>query len=144
MKKKFTILFVLLMVAVLTVTAFAFTGCKGKDDGKLKIVVTIFPEYDWVMNVLGENKADAKVTFLLDSGVDLHNFKPTVKDIAEVSKCDVFVYVGGESDKWVNDALKEAVNKNMKVVNLLEVLGDMAKEEEADDERIRYRAERSD
>ena len=65
MKKKITIAFVLLMVAVLTVTAFAFTGCKGKDDGKLKIVVTIFPEYDWVMNVLGDRASDVSVTLLV-------------------------------------------------------------------------------
>ncbi len=97
---------------------------------KLQIVTTIFPEYDWVMNVLGDNPAKAEVTMLLDNGVDLHSYQPTADDILKISTCDMFIYVGGESDEWVEDALKEATNKDMVVINLLEVLGDSAKEEE--------------
>ena len=67
---------------------------------------------------------------LLDNGVDLHSYQPTADDIAKISDCDLFIYVGGESDGWVDDALKNASNKNMKVVNLLDVLGDSIKEEE--------------
>ncbi len=130
MKKKLTVLFVLLMVAVLTVTAFAFTGCNGKDDGKLKVVVTIFPEYDWVLNVLGDRASDVSVKLLLDSGADLHSYNPSVADIVAVAEADLFIYVGGESDDWVGDALKNAKNKNMRTMNLLELLGDNAYEEE--------------
>ena len=97
---------------------------------KLQIVTTIFPEYDWVMNVLGDNPAKAEVTMLLDNGVDLHSYQPTADDILKISTCDMFIYVGGESDEWVEDALKEATNKDMAVINLLEVLGDSVKEEE--------------
>ncbi|MBQ6575591.1 MAG: zinc ABC transporter substrate-binding protein [Lachnospiraceae bacterium] len=96
----------------------------------IQIVTTIFPEYDWVMNVLGDNPAGAEVTMLLDKGVDLHSYQPTAEDIMKISNCDMFVYVGGESDEWVEDALKEAVNKDMVVVDLLDVLGDAVKEEE--------------
>ncbi len=130
MKKKFTMLFVLLMVAVLTVTAFAFTGCGAKDDGKLKVVVTIFPEYDWVLNVLGDRAEDVSVKLLLDSGADLHSYQPSVADIVAVAEADLFIYVGGESDDWVADALKNKKNKNMRTMNLLELLGDNAYEEE--------------
>jgi len=113
----------------------SFTACssaEGKNSGnkKLKIVTTIFPEYDWVNNVLGDNPAGAEVTMLLDNGVDLHSFQPTAADIMKISSCDLFVYVGGESDDWVEDALKEAVNKDMAVINLMNVLGDSVKEEE--------------
>lgn len=101
-----------------------------KDDGKIRIVATIFPEYDWTINILGEKKDNAEITLLLDSGVDLHNFQPTVSDVATISSCDLFIYVGGESDEWVDDALKTAVNKNMTVISLLDVLGDKVKEEE--------------
>ncbi len=105
---------------------------KGENASKepLQIVTTIFPEYDWVQNVLGENPAGAEVTMLLDNGVDLHSFQPTAEDIMKISKCDLFIYVGGESDGWVDDALKEATNKNMQVINLLDVLGNEVKEEE--------------
>ncbi len=102
----------------------------GAADGGLQIVTTIFPEYDWVMNIIGDNPANAGVTMLLDTGVDLHSYQPTASDILKVSSCDMFIYVGGESDGWVHDALKEATNKDMVVINLLDVLGDSVKEEE--------------
>ena len=97
----------------------------------LKVVTTIFPEYDWVRQILGERAGNAELTMLLDNGVDLHSYQPTADDIIKISDCDLFVYVGGESDGWVEDALKEATNKNMKVINLLDVLKDTVKTEEA-------------
>ena len=105
-------------------------SCNFNNDGKIKIVTTIFPEYDWVMNILGDKKDDANVTLLLDNGIDLHSYQPTPKDIITISRCDLFIYVGGESDEWVEDALKNATNKNMKTINMMEVLGDAIKEEE--------------
>lgn len=96
---------------------------------ELSIVTTIFPEYDWVMEILGENAPNAEVTMLLDSGVDLHSYQPNVKDMVTLSTCDLFIYVGGESDSWVKDALAGATNKDMIVINLLEVLGENAKKE---------------
>ena len=97
---------------------------------KIKIVTTIFPEYDWVREILGDKADSAEITMLLDSGVDLHSYQPTADDIVKLSDCDLFVYVGGESDGWVEDALKSAANKDRKVINLLEILGDSVKEEE--------------
>ena len=101
-----------------------------KNNTKLSIVTTIFPEYDWVRQILGENQANVDLTMLLDKGVDLHSYQPSADDMVKVSKCDLFIYVGGESDTWVDDALKSAQNKNMKVINLLDVLGNSVKEEE--------------
>jgi zinc transport system substrate-binding protein len=100
------------------------------DSRPIQIITTIFPEYDWVKNILGDNPAGAEITMLLDNGVDLHSYQPTADDIMKISSCDLFIYVGGESDEWVEDALSEAENKDMKVVNLLEALGDSVKEEE--------------
>ena len=128
------------ILSVLVAAALAagmFTACSSEaeagepnNDSKLNIVTTIFPEYDWVMNVLGDEADSAEVTMLLDSGVDLHSFQPTADDIMKVATCDMFIYVGGESDEWVEDALAEAVNPDMIVINLLDVLGDTVVEEE--------------
>ena len=96
----------------------------------LRIVTTIFPEYEWVLEILGEQAAAVQVTLLTDNGVDLHSFQPSVKDIVEISSCDLFVYVGGESDAWVKDALSGARNENIVALNLLELLGEDAWEEE--------------
>ncbi len=115
-------------ITVTSDTAGTTDAASGED--KIQIVTTIFPEYDWVKNILGSNPAGAEVTMLLDNGVDLHSYQPTADDILKISTCDMFIYVGGESDEWVEDALKEAVNKDMVVVNLLDVLGDSVKEEE--------------
>ena len=97
---------------------------------KLKIVATIFPEYDWVRQILGDEAKNAELTLLLDNGVDLHSYQPTADDIAKISECDLFIYVGGEADGWVKDALKEGKNPDRKVINLLEALGNNTKEEE--------------
>ena len=99
-------------------------------DEKIRIVTTIFPEYDWVREILGDKADSAEITMLLDNGVDLHSYQPTADDIIKLSDCDLFVYVGGESDGWVEGALKSAANKDRKVINLLEILGDSVKEEE--------------
>lgn len=109
----------------------SLSGCGSKEkDGKLHIVATIFPEYDWTMQIIGDNPGDIEVSMLLDNGVDLHSFQPSMDDIMEISECDVFIYVGGESDKWVSDALAQAKNKDMIVVDLMDVLKDRIKEEE--------------
>ena len=97
---------------------------------KLKIVATIFPEYDWTREILGDHLKDVDLTLLLDNGTDLHSFQPAVKDIMKVSSCDLLIYVGGESDQWIEDALKSAANPDMKTINLMETLKDFIKEEE--------------
>lgn len=111
-------------------TACSGTNAKTSQHDKLRVVCTIFPEYDWVREIMGSHGDDSEITMLLDNGVDLHSYQPTADDIIKISSCDMFIYVGGESDQWVEDALKEATNKNMVVVNLLDVLGDTVKEEE--------------
>ncbi len=130
----------IIIAAAFAIGSLAACGNRSAEEGsaakgtgapeKLQIVTTIFPIYDWVQNILGENAPHAEVTMLLDNGVDLHSYQPTVEDIMKISTCDLFVYVGGESDAWVSDALEEAVNPDMVVVNLLELLGDSVKEEE--------------
>ncbi|MCI7679714.1 MAG: metal ABC transporter substrate-binding protein [Clostridiales bacterium] len=144
---------VILLAAVVFVVA-ALSGC-AKDSGnsesktsadskKIKIVTTIFPEYDWVTQILGSKADQAEVTMLLDNGVDLHSYQPTTEDIAKVKSCDLFIYVGGESDEWVSKALKDSTNKKMKVINLLDVLGDSVKEEESKEGMMPEKEEEED
>lgn len=105
------------------------TASNNKDNNSdnLKIVTTIFPEYDWVRQVLGDEIENVDLTLLLKNGVDLHSYQPTTDDLIAISSADMFVYVGGPSDMWVEDALKNATNKDMVVVNLFDVLGDAVK-----------------
>ncbi|MCR5062459.1 MAG: zinc ABC transporter substrate-binding protein [Treponema sp.] len=126
MKKLFLILAVF---SALTTSIFAKAKKSEKTNDKIKVVTTIFPEYDWVREIAGNSK-NIELTLLIGNGVDLHSYQPSFQDIAKISNADIFIYVGGESDGWVKDALKNATNKNMKVINLMETLGDKVKEEE--------------
>lgn len=127
MKKIFILLFALL-------TAINFSACgndKPAQNNKIKVVATIFPIYDWTREIIGDNQ-NFELTLLMDSGVDLHSFQPSAQDIMKISDCDVFIYVGGESDEWVDDALKNSKHKNMVVVNLMDALGNKILQENHD------------
>lgn len=100
---------------------------KGKS---LNVVATIFPLYDWAKNIIG-NDTNVKLDLMVQNGVDLHSYQPTSDDIIKISTADVFIYVGGESDVWVTQALEQAVNKDMVVINLMDsVLHDRRQVEE--------------
>lgn len=119
----------------LVLTAGMLAGCKPSSapessSEKLRIVTTIFPEYDWIREILGEQAQRAELTMLLDNGVDLHSFQPTAQDVAAISNCDLFLYTGGESDAWVDDALANAANPERMTMNLMDILGDRVKTEE--------------
>lgn len=116
--------------AILLALTTSMFAAKAKKSDKLKVVTTIFPEYDWTREIIGDNAKNVELTLLLGNGVDLHSYQPSIQDIAKISTADIFIYVGGESDGWVKDALRNATNKNMKVINLMETLGDKVKAEE--------------
>ena len=139
-------IFGLVMASVLTVSAFCGCGAsrmaadsdqKGEsvpqnaaNAAAYSIVCTTFPQYDWIRNIIGDDSDKFQLTMLLDQGTDLHSYQPTAEDIAKIADADMFVYVGGESDGWVESALKEATNKDMKVVNMLDALETAVKVEE--------------
>lgn len=134
MKKIIFLIFCVIVMA-------ALAGCGGQtqpaqkpetknEPKKLKIVTTIFPIYDWTSEILGSEAKNAELTMLMKNGVDMHSYQPTADDLVKLSSCDVLIYVGGESDKWIEDARKAAVNKNMVALRLMDVLGDRLKQEE--------------
>ncbi|MCR5150784.1 MAG: metal ABC transporter substrate-binding protein [Clostridiales bacterium] len=130
-------IFAIVICTLITVGCFAACTMNKPDDKevagsaeRMKIVTTIFPEYDWVKQILGEKSENAEITLLLNNGVDLHSYQPTADDLVKIVKCDLFIYVGGESDDWVEDALSNRQNPSMLTINLLDELGDVIKAEE--------------
>ena len=99
-------------------------------DDKISVVTTIFPIYDWVRQVAGDNLSNIDLTMLLDNGVDLHSYQPTAQDMMKVSNADLFIYVGGDSDEWVEDVLEAAPNADIRAINLVEAMGEDIKMEE--------------
>lgn len=121
---------ILSVVLVAAVLAACFAGC-GADstkNDKLHIITAIYPEYEWVRQIVGDCD-NVELSLLLDKGVDIHSFEPTAKDIVAISAADMFIYNGGESDKWVDDVVRNAQNKELTPVDLLDELGSGAKEE---------------
>lgn len=123
------------LLVVFTLASATLAGCDQtplRSGEKLSIVCTLFPQYDWIKNIMGGELDNVELSLLMDDKVDLHNYQPSVDDIVKISNCDLFIYVGGESDAWVDDALEEAeaVNKDMVSINLLDAIGDAAKPEE--------------
>lgn len=136
--KRIFVFFLLLLLSVAGVSGCGNSGSgAGKKDGapgtgapKLKIVATIFPEYSWTKEILGKEAAGAELAMLSKKGVDMHSYQPSADDIIKIANCDLFIYVGGESDKWVDKALKEGGNPKRKTINLMKLLGNRVKAEE--------------
>ena len=121
----------------------AASAAAQKDRNTLTVLCVDFPEYDWTRSIIGaannsqpasasqdKNAKKIVVQLLNTAGADMHSYQPSTADIAAVASCDVLVYTGGTSENWVTSALKEAVNPDMTVVNLMDYLGDSVKEEE--------------
>lgn len=125
------LLIIWLCVAISTLASCGAAGSAGGSGGNgLSVVCTTFSCYDWTREIAGDLAEDMQISYLLDSGSDMHSFQPSVADMVKISDCDVFICVGGESEIWAEDALKEAVNKDMRIVKLLDAVGSNAKEEE--------------
>ncbi len=115
------------VMAVLCMTAETVFAAQAP---RLRVITTTFPLYDWTRQILGKQATEVELIQLQDNGVDLHSFQPTVRDIARIAQCDLFVYVGGESDEWVEAALRSKRNTHRIALNLLTELGDAVHEEE--------------
>ena len=116
--------------------AFMLTACNtesGKKDSapkKISVVATIYPQYDWLKNVIGEHADAVDLKLLIKNGTDLHSYKPSAQDIAAIAKADLVVYVGGESDEWIEKALEATPKEGRIALNLMKALGERVKEEE--------------
>lgn len=128
-RKKFFIIALIAFACIVALVALVALPKSGKKGGKFSVVTTIFPLYDWTREV-GAGNEEIEYTMILNSGSDMHSFQPTVKDIAKISSADLFIYVGGESDRWVDDLLRTAAGKKLKTVNLMEFLSSRILEEE--------------
>ena len=133
MVKKFISSFVAFVLG-----AACLTGCgtgkapDNQEDGadKISIVCTTFPQYDWVMELIGEAGEAFDVTLLVKNSADIHNYQPSAQDMISMKEADLFVYVGGESDVWVEDLMKSDPKLSDKSVSLVATLGDEALVEE--------------
>ena len=125
-----------LACAIFVAALFALVACGDTSknnttkESKLSVVTTIYPEFSWAKSILGNRADSVKLELLMKNGVDLHSYKPTAHDVAKIASADMVIYVGGESDEWIKDALAASPKKGRIEINLMDVLGDRVKAEE--------------
>nr|WP_326184267.1 metal ABC transporter substrate-binding protein [uncultured Oscillibacter sp.] len=110
-----------LLLCALLLSGCAQTAPERPDDGRLRIVATVFPAYDFARAAGGEL---ADVTLLLPPGAESHSYEPTPADILAVQDCDLFLYLGGESDAWVDTILSavETRGTSMRMIDCVDLL----------------------
>lgn len=134
----------LAIICALLLCTAAFCSCADseKSTDKLQIVCTLFPYYDWARNIT-KGDENVELTLLLDSGTDLHSYQPTAADIVKITSADIFIYTGGESDRWVTEVLGTSGNNSLTVLNLMTALGEehLCHEEEIGEEEHEHEDE---
>ncbi len=123
------------LMAALSVGALALGGCSKPDTNtntntntstntdvntnkaSVRVVTTNYASYDFARNIVGDK---GEVKLLLPPGAESHSFEPTPQDIRDIEDCDVFVYVGGDSDTWVMGVLESLDRSNMQIVTLMD------------------------
>ena len=120
MKKKLICAFLMLCII------FSLCSCislnNSNSDGKIKILCTLFPQYDWLRNITAGIE-NVEVSLIIANGTDPHSYQPTAADIMNISNCDMLVYVGGDSDTWVKKAIERSKNQDINAIALIELDG---------------------
>ncbi|MDR2559795.1 MAG: zinc ABC transporter substrate-binding protein [Oscillospiraceae bacterium] len=126
-------------ILIILLAIFMLAGCGSSEEPEqsgeetqvpartINIVTTTFPQYDWVREIIGENNETFELTLLVNSVVDFHSYQPSIGDIAQISAADLFIYVGGHSDDWTENAINQATNPDLIAINLVESLGNAIK-----------------
>lgn len=112
----------LCLLLVLALALPLFSCARKEDDGKIRILATLFPQYDWLRQVVGDSET-VELELLISNGTDPHSYQPTASDIAAISNCDMIVYVGGDSDNWVKKAIERSKNEDIITTVLTEIDG---------------------
>lgn len=142
--KRLTSIFLILSIIFISLSMTACsTGSKDTaDNGKLNIVATIFPQYDFVRQIGGDK---VNLSMLLPPGSEAHTFDPTVQDIQRIMDADIFIYVGGVSDSWIDDILDAVSTEKTEVISLMDITGAVEEEitegmdaEEENDDEVEY------
>lgn len=112
---------IVIVVLVVFLSLFLITSLATKriDDDKITIISTTFPGYDFARAVVGDNE-EVEIEMLLAPGSESHTYEPSPQDIINIGNADMFIYVGGESDEWVEEILSDIDTSDMKIIKLMD------------------------
>jgi len=122
--KRFLFMGIMLFLSICALFAGG-TRNTAANNTKPAIVTTVFPPYDFVRAIAGDN---VNLSMLLPPGAESHSFEPTPRDIITIRNCSVFIYTGGESDVWVDRILESMDTTQMKIIRMMDVV-DVVEEE---------------
>ena len=108
----------IISLLIIFISVILISGCSTSKDNKTTIITTNFPAYDFAREIT--KGSDIEVKMLLKPGSESHDYEPTPKDIISISKSSMFIYVGGESDEWVDDLLDSIDTSNIQIVKMLD------------------------
>jgi len=120
-------LFSLLLAGMMLLGGLSGCSAPAEQEEGLSVVATIFPQYDFARQVMG---GDDNLTMLLRPGQEVHSYEPTPQDIIAIQNCDLFIYVGGESDAWIEDVLDGMDTSNMVILSLMDVVDPLEEDTE--------------
>ena len=129
-KKIILILILILIIAGIVFFITKSSNTNQKDSEKIQIVSSNFASYDFLRAIIGDNK-NINLTFLLGPGKEAHSYDPTAGDLIKIQNADLFVYIGGDSEKWADKVLETLENSNTKIICISEAV-DKIKEQEID------------
>jgi len=130
MKKPFYRWICMPMILLLLLIS-ASCAAETETGAKLKVVATIFPQYDFIREIAGDR---VELTMLLKPGAETHSYEPSPQDIMAIQQSDLFVYVGGESDAWADTILESAPSESRKNIALMELVEPVGEHDHGDDE----------
>jgi len=134
---------IFLIVLLIALAELGARMHKQEQQEEIRIVTTVFPAYDFARAVVGK---ESGIELLVNPGVEVHSYDPTPMDIVKIQKANVFIYIGGENEAWVEEILSSLDTSHMQIIKLMdyvdvleeEIIEGMQIEEQEEDEEIEY------
>ncbi len=111
-------------IIILLIICLGITGCGTNKDDKLSVVTTNFPSYDFARAIIKDSDS-INLEMIIKPGEELHDYEPTPQDIIKIKKSDIFIYIGGDSDSWIDEVLKSIDIKHTKVIKLMDLVNNV-------------------
>ena len=126
--KKIFFIVLLIVIVVGIIVAVGIGGGKSKNNAKYKVVASNFACYDFLRAIIGKNE-DVELTFLIGPGKEAHSYDPTAGDLIKIQDSDLFVYVGGEMEKWSNKVIDSLDTNGIEIICITDFVEKMEEKE---------------
>lgn len=126
--KKIMFIIVLITIIIGISVAIRIGVSKNKSNAKYKVVASNFASYDFLREIIGKNE-DVELTFLIGPGKDAHSYDPTAGDLIKIQDSDLFVYVGGEMEKWSDKVVDSLKTEDTEIICIADFVETMEEKE---------------